>query len=87
MGETFRAFIAAIPQMVPKQQQLSYAHFPDPKTQTEYGFSILMASQYYGEGRCFYLGSPEIWRLRSIEEDYYDRFWDQADPKRGTGSQ
>ena len=36
---------------------------------------ILLASQFYGAGRVLYLGSPEMWRLRAVEEDYYDRLW------------
>lgn len=75
LWENFPGMYRCYPSNGAKAAATVYAHFPDPKTQTEYGFSILMASQYYGEGRCFYLGSPEIWRLRSIGEDYYDRFW------------
>lgn len=52
-----------------------YALFPDPRLQTEYGFPVLMASQFYGEGRILYFGSAEFWLLRSIDEDYYDRLW------------
>ncbi len=73
--EEFPGIYRCYPSNGAKAAATVYAHFPDPKTQTEHGFSILMASQYYGEGRCFYLGSPEMWRLRSIEEEYYDRFW------------
>ncbi|MCA9020707.1 MAG: VWA domain-containing protein [Planctomycetaceae bacterium] len=91
LWENFPGIYRCYPSNGPKAAATVYAHFPDPKTQTEFGFSILMASQYYGEGRCFYLGSPEMWRLRSIEEDYYDRFWTklirnvgQGRTKRGT---
>ncbi|MBM81741.1 MAG: hypothetical protein CMJ78_14270 [Planctomycetaceae bacterium] len=52
-----------------------YSHFADPRSETEYGQPILLASQFYGSGRVLYLGTPEIWRLRAIDEDYYDRFW------------
>ena len=55
-----------------------YAHFPDPTSQTEYGFPILLASQFFGEGRILYIGSGEIWRLRALDEEYYDRFWIKA---------
>jgi hypothetical protein len=34
-----------------------------------------MASQFFGQGRVFYLGSGEMWRLRSVSVDDYDRFW------------
>jgi len=55
-----------------------FARFSDPRTQTGFGLPVLLASQYYGAGRVLYLGSPEIWRLRSIDEVYYDRFWTKA---------
>ncbi|MFP6764153.1 MAG: hypothetical protein VB858_11055, partial [Planctomycetaceae bacterium] len=55
-----------------------YAHFSDPLQTTSYGQPILLASQYYGAGRVLYLGSPEIWRIRSIDEEYYERFWTKA---------
>ncbi|HBL42378.1 MAG TPA: hypothetical protein DDZ90_03180, partial [Planctomycetaceae bacterium] len=91
LWENFPGIYRCYPSNGAKAAATVYAHFPDPKTQTEFGFSILMASQYYGEGRCFYLGSPEMWRLRSIDEDYYDRFWTklirnigQGRTKRGT---
>ncbi|QDV49200.1 VWA domain-containing protein [Gimesia fumaroli] len=91
LWENFPGVYRCYPTNGPKAAATVYSHFPDPKTQTEFGFSILMASQYYGEGRSLYLGSPEIWRLRSIEEDYYDRFWTklirnvgQGRTKRGT---
>lgn len=50
-----------------------YAYFSDPRTQFE--APVLMASQFFGQGRVFYLGSGEMWRLRSVSVDDYDRFW------------
>ena len=55
-----------------------YAHFSDPLQTTSYGQPILLASQYYGAGRVLYLGSPEMWRLRAIDEEYYERFWTRS---------
>lgn len=44
-----------------------------------------------GKGPVFYIGSPEIWRLRSFQERYYERFWTKlirymgkGDPSRGS---
>jgi hypothetical protein len=34
-----------------------------------------MASQNVGRGQSFYLGSGEMWRLRSVGDADYDRFW------------
>ncbi|MBC8289112.1 MAG: hypothetical protein H8E37_02245, partial [Planctomycetes bacterium] len=55
-----------------------YAHFSDPLQTTSYGQPILLASQYYGAGRVLYLGSPEMWRLRAIDEEFYERFWTRS---------
>lgn len=51
-----------------------YARFSDPRS-TAREQPILLASQFYGAGRVLYLGSAEMWRLRALEEDYYDRLW------------
>jgi hypothetical protein len=51
-----------------------YARFTDPRS-TAREQPILLASQFFGAGRVLYLGSAELWRLRSLEEEYYDRLW------------
>ncbi|HEY2253737.1 MAG TPA: hypothetical protein VGH74_21835, partial [Planctomycetaceae bacterium] len=51
-----------------------YARFTDPRSATR-DQPILLASQFFGAGRVLYLGSAELWRLRSLEEEYYDRLW------------
>jgi hypothetical protein len=38
-------------------------------------FPIYMASQFYGAGRVFYLGSGEMWRLREREEALFEEFY------------
>lgn len=55
-----------------------YANFTDPRSETSYGAPIWLASQFYGSGRTLYIGAGEIWRLRAIDEDYFDRFWTKA---------
>lgn len=62
-----------------------YVNFSDPRSQTEHGPSILMASQFYGSGRSFFLGSSELWRLRAMDEEYYDRFWTKLIREVGQG--
>jgi len=51
-----------------------YARFTDPRAVAR-DQPILFASQFFGAGRVFYLGSAELWRLRGLEEEYYDRLW------------
>lgn len=55
-----------------------YANFTDPRSETSYGAPIWLASQFYGSGRTLYVGAGEVWRLRAIDEDYFDRFWTKA---------
>jgi len=51
-----------------------YARFTDPRSAGREQ-PILLASQFFGAGRVLYLGSAELWRLRALEEEYYDRLW------------
>ncbi len=55
-----------------------FANFTDPRTESSYGPPIWMASQFYGSGRTLYLGAAELWRLRALDEDYFERFWTKA---------
>jgi len=49
-----------------------YARFSDPRSPDA---PVLLASQFYGAGRIIYLGSPEMYRLRALDDAFYDRFW------------
>ena len=69
----------------PKAGTTIYAHFSDPRAINENGAPILLASQFYGAGRSFYIGSPEVWRLRSLSDKYYDRFWTKLVREAGMG--
>jgi von Willebrand factor type A domain len=62
-----------------------YANFSDPRAQNEHGQPILFAAEFYGSGRTFYIGSPELWRLRAVDEEYYDRFWTKVIREVGQG--
>ena len=61
-----------------------YAYFSDPRAAAEP--PILMAGQPMNKGFVFYLGSGEMWRLRSVSEDDYDRFWIKTIREAGTRS-
>ena len=69
-GGVFRCF----PTTGPKDGALVFARFSDPSSDRP----VLMASQFYGSGRVLYVGSPELWRLRALEEELFDRFWSKA---------
>jgi hypothetical protein len=81
----FAGVYRCYPTLGPKAGATVYAHFSDPRQETEYGLPVLLAAQFYGSGRTFYLGSPEMWRLRSIDEAYYDRFWTKVVREVGQG--
>jgi hypothetical protein len=36
---------------------------------------IMLAEQFYGAGRVFYVGSGEMWRLRALDEGYFETFY------------
>jgi hypothetical protein len=74
----FQGVYSAYPTSGAKAGATVYAYFSDPRTQTASGLPVLLASQYYGAGRVIYLGSPEMWRMRAIDEVYYDRFWTKS---------
>ncbi len=62
-----------------------YAYFADRRTATENGKPILLAGQFYGAGRVLYLGSPELWRLRAVDEKFFERYWIKAIREVGQG--
>jgi hypothetical protein len=52
-----------------------YARFSDPEASQAGELPVYFAGQFYGAGRVFYLGSGEMWRLRSESESYFERFY------------
>lgn len=71
----FTGIFRCFPTEGPKAGATVYARFSDPRSASPSNQPILVASQFYGAGRVLYLGSAEFWRLRSLDEDYYDRLW------------
>ena len=74
----FPGIYRCYPTAGPKAGSTVFANFTDPRTESSYGAPIWMASQFYGSGRTLYLGAGELWRLRAIDEDYFERFWTKA---------
>jgi len=52
-----------------------YGRYIDSENTAPAEQSIFMAGQFYGAGRVFYLGSGEIWRLRALDESYFEQFY------------
>ena len=54
-----------------------YARFSDPAVASSVGGrdeSAYFAGQFYGSGRVFYMGSSEMWRLRRLDEAFFEQF-------------
>jgi hypothetical protein len=49
-----------------------YARFSDPEAGLSAQRPVYMASQFYGAGQVFYVGSGELWRLRRVDPSYFE---------------
>ena len=52
-----------------------YARYSDPEAASGGQLPVYMAGHFYGAGRVFYLGSGEMWRLRALDESYFEQFY------------
>ncbi|MBN1910621.1 MAG: hypothetical protein JW818_12825 [Pirellulales bacterium] len=48
------------------------ATYSDPEAAAGQKPPIYMASQFYGSGRVLYLGSAEMWRLRAVDDTFFE---------------
>jgi len=49
-----------------------YARFDDPEAGVSSQRPVYMAGHFYGAGQVFYIGSGEMWRLRSVDPAYFE---------------
>jgi uncharacterized membrane protein len=49
--------------------------FTDPTAANDGQAPIYMANQYYGAGRTMFLAGGELWRLRELGDEYFDRLY------------
>lgn len=59
----------------PKPGARVYARFSNPDTSIDAELPIYMAGQFYGAGRVFFQASGEMWRLRAVEERYFETYY------------
>ena len=52
-----------------------YARFSDPDTAIDNVQPIYMAGQFYGSGRVFFMASGEMWRVRAVDDVYFEQFY------------
>lgn len=71
----FAGFYRFYPTTGPKSGASIYAYAGGAGGLTESEAPILLASQFYGQGRTFYIGSSEFYRLRAEDPEYFERFW------------
>jgi len=59
----------------PKPGARVYARFSDPNTSMDGELPIYMAGHFYGAGRVFFQASGEMWRLRAIQDGYFEAYY------------
>jgi len=52
-----------------------YARLDDEHAVTEEEMPVYIAGQFYGAGRVMFLASGEIWRLRGVDDTYFEKFY------------
>ena len=58
-----------------KKSARVYARFNDPQIATAGELPVYLAGHFYGGGRVFYMASGEMWRLRALDESYFEQFY------------
>ena len=61
----------------PKPGAHVYGSYSDPEAGISVERPVYFADQFYGAGRVFYMGSGELWRLRTLDPGYYERLYTQ----------
>ena len=59
----------------PKPGATVFARFSDPRVALGDRQPVYFAGQFYGSGSVFYMGSGEMWRLRAVDEAYFEQFY------------
>ena len=71
----FRGVYSHQPVRKVKPAATVYARFSDPRSGQGGQLPPFLAAQFYGSGRVFYIGSGELWRLRGVDEGYFERLY------------
>ena len=53
------------------------ANFADPNTLIGERLPIYFASQFYGAGRAFFQASGEMWRVRRLDVEYFEEYYNK----------
>ena len=71
----FRGVYSHQPVRKVKPAATVYARFSDPRSAQAGQLPPFLAAQFYGSGRVFYIGSGELWRLRRVDDGYFERLY------------
>ena len=52
-----------------------YARFSEPGISAASELPVYLAGHFYGAGRVFFMASGEMWRLRAVDEKYFEQFY------------
>ncbi len=52
-----------------------YGRYSDPEAGIGNEQPVYLAGHFYGSGRVFYLGSGEMWRLRALDDRYFEQLY------------
>lgn len=73
--KSFPGVYSFYPVQGPKPGATVLARFSDPKVGSGDRRPVWAATQFYGSGRVLYLGSGELWRLRAVDETYFETIY------------
>jgi hypothetical protein len=59
----------------PKPGARIYSRFGDPETAIDGELPIYMAAHFYGSGRVFFQASGEMWRIREVDDTYFEQYY------------
>ena len=75
LGRRFPACSATTASTAPSRGPRSMPAIPIREAASGGQLPVYMAGHFYGSGRVFYLGSGEMWRLRAVDESYFEQFY------------
>lgn len=86
LWQTFDGVYRSYPVRSVRDGAVVLARYDNPRARDQNGAPPFLATQYFGTGRTFFLGSAETWRLRSISPEGHQRFWTSLIREAGQGS-
>lgn len=86
LWQTFDGIYRSYPVRSVRDGAVVLASYGNPRARTQDGAPPFLATQFYGAGRTFFVGSAETWRLRAISPEGHQRFWTSLIREAGQGS-